>query len=155
MPLADVEVGRESSEHRVATGRRGQEHLADPELGLHPPVTGGAEGRREQLSAETDAKVRHAGEHGLADRLLLGRDPRMPVMVPNVRRGAHDHEQVVTAPVRNRLTLVDPHTLDLDPAAVQHIAVDADRIRTQVFERECPHGATPESRANHTATAAL
>ena len=105
MPLADVQVGREAAEHRVATGRRGQEYLVEPELGLHPPVAVRAEGRREQLSAEADAEVREPGEHGLPDRLLLGSDPRMLVVVPHIRRGAHDDEEVVRAPVRDRLTL--------------------------------------------------
>jgi hypothetical protein len=52
MPLAHVEVGREATEHRVSTGRRGEEDLVDPELGLHPAVAVRAEGGREQLSAE-------------------------------------------------------------------------------------------------------
>ena len=71
-------------------------------------------------------------------------------MVPDVRRRAHDDEEVVRAPVRDRLTLVEHDPVDSDPAPVQHIAVDADRIGTQVFERECPHQSASSSRTNHT-----
>ena len=68
----------------------------------------------------------------------------MLVVVPDVRRGAHDDEEVVRAPVRDRVTLGEHDTVDVDPAAIQHIAVDADRIGTQMLERECPQGAAAQ-----------
>ena len=150
MPLAHVEVGREAAEHRIPAGRRREKDLVDPELGLHSAVAVRAEGRREQLRAKAHTEIRDAGEHRLANRLLLGRDPGMLVVVPHVHARAHDDEEVVLAPVGDRLTLVEHDPVDRDPAPVQHIAVDADRIGTQVFERECPHGASPVSRGNHT-----
>ena len=95
VPLAHFEVGREATEHRVVTGRRGQEHLVDPELGLQTPVVMRTEGGSEKLRAEAHAEVRDAGEHRLADGLLLGRDPGILVVVPHVHPRTHDHEEVV------------------------------------------------------------
>src|SRR3954452_18365155 len=150
MPLAHVQVQREAAEHRVATGCRSQEDLIDPELGLHPSIGTGAEGRREELRPEAHAEVRHPGEHGLPNRLLLRRDPGIRVLVPDVRPGAHDHEEVVPSPIRDRLARIDHDPVDADPAPVEHVAIDTDRVGTQVFERKCSQGTSPLIRGNHT-----
>jgi hypothetical protein len=55
----------------------------------------------------------------------------MLVVVPHIRRSAHDDEEVVRAPVRDRLTLVEHYSVDSNPTGVQHIAVDTDRILAQ------------------------
>jgi hypothetical protein len=44
------------------------------------------------------------------------------------------------APIWDLLALVQHDPVDANPARRKHIAVDADRIRTQVFERECSEG---------------
>lgn len=54
-----------------------------------------------------------------------------------VDRRAHHHAEVVRAPVRDRLALVEHDPVDSDAALVEHVAVDADRVGTQVLERKC------------------
>jgi hypothetical protein len=64
----------------------------------------------------------------------------MRVAIPDARAGAHDDQEVVRPPVGDRLSLVDHDAVDADAATIEHVAVDAHRIGTQVFKDQCLHG---------------
>jgi hypothetical protein len=55
----------------------------------------------------------------------------------------HDNEEVIVAPIGQRLAKVETNTIDLDPAVKQHITINAHGIRMKVFKRQCPHVVYP------------
>ena len=64
----------------------------------------------------------------MTDGLLT--PPRLHVLVVDPDAGS-------VAGLRRALLVVEHDTVDSDPAAIQYIAVDADRIGAEMLEREC------------------
>src|SRR5437764_1146975 len=143
--LEHLDVRREAAEHRIPPSVRREEHLTRAELGLRTEVDTRTECGRKELRAETDAEVRDAGEHGLADRALLVDEPRELLFLPHAHRTAHHEEEVVVAPVGERLALLQPDGVDVDAPLLEDVAEDADRVGAQMLECQRSHAVTSAS----------
>src|SRR4051794_7378791 len=142
MPLADLEVRRESAKDRVASRGSGQEDLIHAEFGLGPAEAARAEHVGQNLCAEADAEVRHAGEHRPPNGALLLGNPRKFVVLPDAVPGAHRNDEVVAPPVGQALALVEGYAVHLDAALLQHAAEDSHGVRAQMLERQRAHEPT-------------
>ncbi len=98
-----------------------------------------AKGRGQQLVTQAHAHVGKAAADHLADRLLLGRQPGMPIPLPHIHRPAHDPQSVVTVERRNRIPRVEFDGVPGDAVGGEEIAEDAGMLDGDVLENEKSH----------------
>src|SRR6185295_17333046 len=105
----------------------------------HPAAEGGAE----QLMPEADAEIRHPPlDHRLADGALLGNQPGMLLLLPDIHRATHHPERVVTRKRRDRLAGVELDGVPRDAIGGEEVAENAGMLDCDVLEDENAHGET-------------
>ena len=127
----------------------GQLHVQDPDLGRLRRPDLAAERLREKLMAQAETEERHLPlDDRLADRLALGLEPGVDVVLPHVHRAAHDPERVVAAQIRNQLAFVELDRGPLDAVLAQEVPEHSGMLQRDVLEDEdswlgCGHGIAP------------
>src|SRR4051812_6030587 len=101
MELEHLETLWEAAEDGVAVCLLGEDDRVEADLRLDAAIDVRAERRSEELGAEADAEKRHGRRPGLLDELLLGREPRMTLIVEDTLGPAHCDEDVERAGARN------------------------------------------------------
>ena len=120
---------------RLAVG--GQLDLEHADLRRRGLADRAAQGVGQELMAEAQPEERQAPvADGLMDRGLLGHEPGMLGLLPDVHGPAHDPEPVVVAQVRDRLARVELHGVPRDPVLGQEVAEDAGMLEVDVLEHE-------------------
>ena len=91
--------------------------------------------------AEAEAEIGHgAPRHRLADGGLLGDQPGVFVLLPDIHRPAHHHERVVAVERRDRLTLVELDRVPAHPVRGHEVAEDGGMLDGNVLKDEQAHG---------------
>jgi hypothetical protein len=94
VPFEQLDRRRQRPDDRVGGPGVGDLDLVPPDLGLGSAVGGSARHLGEELAAEAHAEDRHAPVERVAEVLLLGTEPWMPVVLVDVHRAPEDHQGV-------------------------------------------------------------
>src|SRR5579863_6095951 len=106
VPLERGEAGPDRSEQRVGGALRGDLHLIPADLRMRELLRARSVGFGNQLGAEADAEQRHLVPERLHEEPLLGREPRVAVLLMRVGRTTEAHDRVIGARARRRFGLL-------------------------------------------------
>src|SRR5207248_5312594 len=96
-----------------------------------------AEGGAEQLMTQADAEIGHpALDHRLADGALLGAQPGMLVLLPDIHRAAHHPQRIIPGKRRNRLAGIELDGVPRDAICREKVAEDAGMLDGDMLEDE-------------------
>jgi hypothetical protein len=126
-------------EHGVGPSLVGERHRENTHLRNWSPIDACPEAGGKKLRAETDAEVGNAcSDSGTNGCLLVGEPGEVGVVV-DAHRAAHRDDQVVAAPIRKRLTLIELDPVDRGPPLAKGIFVCPRRLAGDVLENEAAH----------------
>jgi hypothetical protein len=120
----------------VIPAGRGARDLEHADLGARRRRHGAAQRIGQELMPQADPQERHAALDRLAHRGLLGHQPGILVLLPDVHVAAHGQEGVVAGKVRNRHAEIEADRLPADAVRVQQAAEDAGIRHGHVLEHQ-------------------
>ena len=137
MPLQDARTLRQASEQGMPLAGRRARDLEHADLRPGCRLDHAAQRIGQQLVAETDAQIRHRPvDHGLADRRLLGDQPGMLGLLPDVHRPAHHPERIEGGEIRDRRAEIEPDRMPGDAVLAQQVAENAGIAGRHVLEHQ-------------------
>ena len=149
MPLQEAAARRQAREQRMAPPGVVQRDLEDADLGHRRRPHLAAQRIRQQLVAEADAEVgQGARQHRLADRRLLGAQPGVLRLLPDVhrRRPSPAARRSRRDPGSPRPRRARPHPRDA--VGTQQLAEDAGMAHAHVLQDEDPRSTSGHGRAS-------
>jgi hypothetical protein len=103
-----------------------------------------ADGRRQELMAEADAKIRPTKiDDKSPDRGFLVRQPRILVFLPDVLRTTHDHHQIVDRNVGDCLAGIEFDRIPSQAIGFEEVSENPRMIDIHMLQNENLHRASP------------